>query len=168
MRTNWHSWAALLTPALLIAATIAAEAQDDTLAAHLAAGRAVIQEIRFVGNTDRITTASGVQIERLAKLLVTRPDTFLIEGHTDGTGNPAVDQALSEKRAAVIKSRLMASGVSAVRLFVAGFGATRPLATSNGETPSRGASNARIEVVRVQRESVIGPALPSVAPPERL
>ncbi|MFN2398479.1 MAG: OmpA family protein [Gemmatimonadaceae bacterium] len=131
-----------------------ARAQEDTLAAHLTAGHAVIQEIRFVGNTDRITAASGVHIERLAKLVAARPDTFLIEGHTDGTGNPAVDQALSEKRAAVVKSRLMAAGVSGVRLYVAGFGATRPLTVANGDTASRGPphGNARIEVVKVHRE----------------
>lgn len=156
MRINRHSWAAIIIPAFLLAAAGPADAQVDTLAAHLAAGRAVIHEIRFVRNTDRITAASGVHIERLAQLLFALPDTFLIEGHTDATGNPAVDQALSEKRAAVVKSRLMAAGVSGVRLFVAGFGAARPLTNSDGEASSRGQRNERLEMVKVHWEPAMG------------
>lgn len=102
-----------------------------------------------MNNTDQISAASNVHIERLAKLLGAQSDTFLIEGHTDDTGNQAADQALSEKRAAVVKGRLMAAGVSGVRLFIAGFGATRPLTPSNGEAGSRGQRDARIEIVNV-------------------
>lgn len=158
MRTHRHACAALITSALLVTLPILADAQADTLAAQLAAGRAVMRGIRFVENTDRLMAASSVQIERLADHIGALPDTFLIEGHTDGSGNSAADQALSEKRAAVVKSRLMAAGVSGVRLFVAGFGATRPLTASNGETARRGPRNARIEVVKVHREPVLGTA----------
>ncbi|MBC7791048.1 MAG: OmpA family protein [Anaerolineae bacterium] len=143
--------AALMTFVLLLAQPRAAGAQVDSLTVQLVGGRTVIQGIHFVKATDRITPASGAHLARLAKLLAARPDTFLIEGHTDNTGNPAADQALSEKRAAVVKSRLMAEGVSGARLFVAGFGATRPLTIPGGESGSPGVHNARIEVVQVRR-----------------
>ncbi|MFN2398484.1 MAG: OmpA family protein [Gemmatimonadaceae bacterium] len=123
----------------------------DQLAADLAAGRAVLWEIRFEGNTDQLAVGSAPHIDRLARHLEHQPGAFLIEGHVDATADAVADQALSEKRAAAVKERLVAEGIPAARLFVMGLGATRPPAPESVQQAGAGATgNARIEVARMQ------------------
>ena len=116
---------------------------DETLATELETGRAVLGEVRFVGTTDQLEDASDPQLERLARLLKEQSAAYLIEGHVDDGGNAAANQALSEKRSAAVKARLVAAGVPADRLFAMGLGATRPPTDPN-------ASQARIEVARMK------------------
>jgi outer membrane protein OmpA-like peptidoglycan-associated protein len=116
---------------------------DEKLAADLETGRVVLAEVRFVGATDQLDGASEPQLEHLAKLLKEQSATFLIEGHVDDGGNVAANQALSEKRSAAVKARLVAAGVPAERLFAMGLGAARPPADPK-------ASHARIEVARMK------------------
>ena len=54
---------------------------------------------------------------------------ILIAGHTEASGDAAVDQSISEKRAAEVKAALVARGVPATRLDTKGFGASHPLTT---------------------------------------
>ena len=115
----------------------------EKLAADLETGRVVLEEVRFVGATDQLDAASDSQLERLAKLLKEQSATFLIEGHVDDGGSAASNQALSEKRSAAIKARLVAGGVPAERLFAMGLGATRPPTDPK-------ASYARIEIARMK------------------
>ena len=119
------------------------DADHEKLATDLAAGRAVLADIRFDGVTDQLTRESEPHLERLAKLLRTQTGRFVIEGHVDDTGNAASDHALSEKRATALKARLSAAGVPAERLFAMGLGAARPPVDPRS-------SRARIEVARVQ------------------
>lgn len=116
---------------------------DEKLAADLETGRAVLAEVRFVGATDQLDGASEPQLERLARLLKEQSSIFLIEGHVDDGGSAAANQALSEKRSAAVKARLVAAGVPAERLFAMGLGSTRPPTDPN-------ASHARIEVARMK------------------
>ena len=125
------------------AGSLTGTGDDGKLAADLETGRAVLTEVRFVGATDQLDDASGPQLERLAKLLVHQSATFLIEGHVDDGGSPAANQALSEKRWAAVKARLVAAGVPGERLFAMGLGATRP-----PTDPSAG--HARIEIARMK------------------
>jgi len=119
------------------------DANHEKLVADLAAGRAVLAEIRFEGASDQLTRDSDPHVEHLAKLLRTQTGRFVIEGHVDDTGNAAGDHTLSEKRAAALKSRLVAAGVPPERLFAMGLGAARPPVDPRS-------SRARIEVARVQ------------------
>lgn len=66
-----------------------------------------------------------------------------IEGHTDDVGDPAANQALSEKRAGAVADYLVELGIAADRLKAAGFGDTRPIA-DNGTDQGR-AQNRRID-----------------------
>jgi outer membrane protein OmpA-like peptidoglycan-associated protein len=52
---------------------------------------------------------------------------FSIEGHTDSDGKDAMNQKLSEERAAAVKNYLIENGISSDRLTSAGFGETRPI-----------------------------------------
>lgn len=113
------------------------------VAAKLTAGRAVFEDIRFAQGTDQLDPASADALKHLAAAIVATPGTFLIEAHTDVLAPPGDAQALSQRRAAAVKSRLAAGGVPADRLLAVGYGATRP----NAANPQ---ANARIEVVRAQ------------------
>lgn len=66
-----------------------------------------------------------------------------IEGHTDASGDPEANQALSERRAAAVRDHLIAAGIAAERLSSVGFGETRPIA-DDGTDEGRQA-NRRIE-----------------------
>jgi OmpA family len=70
-----------------------------------------------------------------------------IDGHTDDVGQPAANQALSEKRAAAVKAWLVARGVDAKRLEAKGFGQTKPAAAN--DTPEGRQNNRRVELVKM-------------------
>ena len=116
---------------------------EEKLVAELEKGRLVLAEVSFVEGTGELTESSEPHLQRLAKVLRDQSATFVIEGHVDDGGNAATNQALSEKRAAAVKARLVTAGVPAERLFAMGLGATRPPADPNG-------SYARIEVARMK------------------
>jgi outer membrane protein OmpA-like peptidoglycan-associated protein len=63
-----------------------------------------------------------------------------IEGHTDNTGNAALNQKLSEQRAAAAKTYLVSKGIDASRMTTVGYGATKPIAdnkTAEGRKMNR-------------------------------
>lgn len=66
-----------------------------------------------------------------------------IAGHTDNTGDPAANRALSQARANAVRDYLAGKGVAADRLTAQGFGADRPrVANTNAANRAR---NRRIE-----------------------
>lgn len=69
----------------------------------------------------------------------------LIEGHTDDVGSEALNQRLSEQRAAAVRDALIALGADAARLDVAGRGESAPIADNS--TSAGRARNRRVEVV---------------------
>ena len=69
---------------------------------------------------------------------------FAVEGHTDAIGGADYNERLSMKRAASVKQYLIARGVSAKRLEVAGLGEAKPH-MSNGTETGR-ARNRRVEL----------------------
>jgi outer membrane protein OmpA-like peptidoglycan-associated protein len=72
---------------------------------------------------------------------------FLIEGHTDSTGDAAHNMDLARRRAEAVKSVLVSQfGIDAARLTTAGLGASKPVASNN--TPQGRADNRRVEFVR--------------------
>ncbi|MNK22887.1 Outer membrane porin F precursor [compost metagenome] len=69
---------------------------------------------------------------------------FILEGHTDSDGSNALNQTLSENRAAAIKTWLVENGIAADRLKSVGFGETMPIASN--KTAKGKAQNRRVEV----------------------
>ena len=69
---------------------------------------------------------------------------FMIEGHTDSDGSNALNQTLSENRAAAVKNYLIENGIAADRLESAGYGETKPIDTN--KTSKGKAHNRRVEV----------------------
>jgi len=114
-----------------------------------ASGRVATHGILFDVNSDHIRPESAPTLLEISDMLKTHPDLKLtIEGHTDNTGDAAANQALSERRAASVKSALASSyGIDASRLATRGFGASKPAASN--DTPEGRQQNRRVELVKM-------------------
>ena len=89
------------------------------------------------------TDATLLEIARTVK---TRNRTFVdVLAHTDTTGTPQVNQALSEKRAAAVATYLAGHGVSKARIASRGLGESAPLYNPETSETQR-AANRRIEI----------------------
>ena len=85
-------------------------------------------------------------LDKLAVYLQQNPDArAIIEGHTDNVGSDAMNQALSERRAASVAAALQARGITADRLETMGLGEAYPVATN--DTSAGREENRRVEVV---------------------
>jgi outer membrane protein OmpA-like peptidoglycan-associated protein len=67
-----------------------------------------------------------------------------ISGHTDSTGTDAINQPLSERRAASVGNYFVAQGIDARRIATQGFGKNRPIASN--DTAEGRAQNRRVEI----------------------
>ncbi|MDH3270022.1 MAG: OmpA family protein [Gemmatimonadota bacterium] len=100
-------------------------------------------QIQFTSGSASIAASSSDLLDRIAAIAAECPGRIRIEGHTDSTGNPEANMALSAQRAEAVRRALGERGVSTDRLEAVGFGQTSPIAT-NG-TPAGRALNRRIE-----------------------
>lgn len=100
-------------------------------------------QIRFETGRADIRADSSQLLDQLAQAARQCPGSLRIEGHTDGTGAAAANQALSEARAQAVRAALIARGLPAERLLAQGYGASRPLA--GNQTAAGRAANRRIE-----------------------
>jgi outer membrane protein OmpA-like peptidoglycan-associated protein len=83
---------------------------------------------------------------KLAGILLIMQDLNLrIEGHTDSTGSPSMNQRLSEKRADSVYDLLVSQGISSSRIRTAGYGMERPIAENT--TADGRSKNRRVEIV---------------------
>ncbi|QUS37905.1 OmpA family protein [Tardiphaga alba] len=102
--------------------------------------------IRFESSSASINADSAGLLDRLVEIAMRCPMTrFDIVGHTDGDGDAAFNQTLSEKRAAAVEDYLVKAGLPADRFETSGYGASQPIAgndTEDGKTQNR-----RIEFV---------------------
>ena len=82
----------------------------------------------------------------IARTVKSRNQTFVdVLAHTDTTGTPQVNQALSDKRAAAVATYLVNHGVAKARVASKGYGETAPLYRSETGEDQR-AANRRIEI----------------------
>ncbi len=118
----------------------------DALAAE---GRVATQGILFDSGSDVIRPESTPTLEEIGDMLKDHADLRLaIEGHTDDQGDDAVNQSLSERRAAAVKAYLVqAYGIDASRLDAQGYGESKPAA--DNATPEGRQQNRRVELVRL-------------------
>lgn len=100
--------------------------------------------INFKSGSAYIDAPSGQLVDEIAKALKECEGTVVaIDGHTDATGTPNVNQALSQSRADAVKASLVEKGIAADRITAKGHGAMQPKVTGSGEEAN--AANRRIE-----------------------
>lgn len=108
----------------------------------------VLDGIRFAAGRADLPAEDAPSLTGLAAQLAADPTLRVtITGHTDSTGDPAANRALSTARAAAVRDRLLAlSGVNPERIVAEGRGADEPRA-DNASAEGR-AENRRVEVTR--------------------
>jgi outer membrane protein OmpA-like peptidoglycan-associated protein len=127
--------------------------------AELVAEAIVISEqVQFETGTAALKTESDAVLGQVARVLAEHPELELVEvqGHTDNTGTPELNQRLSDDRARAVVERLAAHGVQASRLTAKGYGQERPIA--DNATEEGRAKNRRVEF------RVLRPAKPPETP----
>jgi outer membrane protein OmpA-like peptidoglycan-associated protein len=82
----------------------------------------------FESGTDELTEASKVDLQRVLEEIKQRPvPDIAVIGHTDTVGDMLTNDALSAQRATTVKTFLIAIGVGADRIDVAGRGEREPI-----------------------------------------
>ncbi len=110
--------------------------------------------ILFATNSSTLNTASRTSLDKFATSLLNNPDTDVkIYGHTDSSGNDAINNPLSERRAESVYHYLMSKGVGGSRMVTQGFGSSQPIA-DNSSVAGR-AQNRRVEVYILPNEKMI-------------
>lgn len=103
------------------------------------------KSIFFEKSSDKLLAKSFQSLDEVAKILKENASLHLtIEGYTDNLGNPAFNQALSEKRANAVRAYLLKQGIEESKLKAKGFGSEKPVATN--ETAEGRAQNRRVEL----------------------
>lgn len=114
------------------------------LATDLAAGKAVVWDITFAPAGDDLAPESSDAVARLASALnAATGSAFLLEVHVDSAKDAASDQDLSDRRAKMLKAKLVSLGVKSP-IFASGQGSARPSTDTSHKT------NARVEVSKAQ------------------
>ena len=127
-----------------------AEAFNPAIANNGAALFTKPVSINFPSNGDQLSPEAIAVINQqiLPQLEIAGGMSVRVEGNTDGIGERAANQTLSEKRAAAIVEYLIARGVPRARLVGRGNGAAKPVA-SNGTADGR-AQNRRTDVLFIR------------------
>ena len=82
-------------------------------------GRADLQDLTFAPGADVPEPGADRYLAAVANLLAMEESVFLVEGRTRAEDPPG-DRGLGERRAAAVKSALVAAGIPGSRLFSAG------------------------------------------------
>jgi outer membrane protein OmpA-like peptidoglycan-associated protein len=115
--------------------------------------------VLFAHGSADLQPAARETLDRVADVLRTVPDRHVVvEGYTDSTGDPGVNERLSVARAEAVQKYLADAGVGSSRVSTQGFGARQPVAT-NATSEGR-AANRRVEIVIQPRAGAAEPMPP--------
>ena len=102
--------------------------------------------VHYRVNHPCLQVSSRAEVDRAIAFMRKHPEQHaVITGHTDGRGERARQEWLSERRAKVVARYMIREGIGADRLEVRGVGDSQPLATN--ETESGRAQNRRVEII---------------------
>lgn len=110
------------------------------------------ENITFDTNSSIIKPKFETSLNSVAKVLNEYPQSnIIISGHTDSTGNDAINNPLSQNRAAAVEAYLVGKGVSTSRITSVGYGSRQPVASNSTEAGK--AQNRRVEIKIVADET---------------
>ncbi len=111
--------------------------------------------IHFDVNKDQFTPQSLPTLHALKAYLDAHPgEAFILEGHTDSDGSEALNQDLSERRAATVLRWLADSGTDISNIRAVGMGETAPVASN--ATRAGKALNRRVVLRRADGREIPG------------
>ncbi len=103
-------------------------------------------DILFDTNSAELKSASSNNITQIAQILKKYPENQItVVGHTDNKGSDSHNVSLSQKRAASVATRIVASGVPASYVTQEGMGKSQPIADNQSEAGR--SRNRRVELV---------------------
>jgi outer membrane protein OmpA-like peptidoglycan-associated protein len=107
------------------------------------------RQLHFLHDSAEILPDSMGIVEEIAEAVRTHPDISQVEiqGHTDDSGTPEHNRALSSKRANSVRDALIVIGVEPNRLVARGYGQDKPLVPNS--TEANRAKNRRVQLVIV-------------------
>ena len=110
--------------------------------------------ILFPTNGTALSEASKTALSDFAAKMKDLPETDItVYGHTDNTGTEAVNERISNQRAAAVESHLAANGIAKARIHAEGKSFTMPVA-DNATVEGR-AQNRRVEIYVSANEDMI-------------
>lgn len=110
-----------------------------------------LEGANFASGSSKLLKTADAKLSEVVNAAREYPQVGLaVSGHTDSTGSKALNQKLSEHRAAAVKAWLVKHGVAADRISTAGYADTKPVA--DNKTKAGRAANRRVEVQYVIRE----------------
>jgi outer membrane protein OmpA-like peptidoglycan-associated protein len=106
--------------------------------------------VNFATGSAEITSDFARVLDGAAQLIAEHPEIQLLEvqGHTDNTGSPAINNPLSQARADAVRNYLISRGVDPSRLVAKGYGDSKPVAPNTTEQGRY--QNRRIDLARVR------------------
>ena len=121
----------------------------DEVPKEVALFSGAIKGIQFKLNSHEILPRSFKTLDQAVKVLSDFPDLRIeIQGHTDNTGKPATNKALSDKRAKSVLDYLVGKGIDAERLRSKGYGESKPVADNKSAAGRK--QNRRVEFKRLK------------------
>jgi outer membrane protein OmpA-like peptidoglycan-associated protein len=105
------------------------------------------KQVHFLHDSSEILPDSQELVEEIAEALRTRPEIGAVEiqGHTDNSGTPEHNQALSERRAEAVRGSLILLGIESNRLVARGYGQQQPLVPNT--SAANKARNRRVQLM---------------------
>ena len=105
----------------------------------------ILEQVKFkTGKADILPESESI-LQAVLTILNEHPEILKIrvEGHTDNTGNRALNKTLSAARAASVAKWLTSHGIDKKRMTSQGFGQEKPIAPNDTEEGRR--DNRRVE-----------------------
>ena len=103
------------------------------------------ENVTFATNSSTISSRFTNTLDSIASVLKEYPDSNIsVSGHTDSSGNDAINNPLSVNRANSVANYLKQEGIASSRITAVGYGSKQPVA-SNSTSDGR-AQNRRVEI----------------------